>query len=234
MPDDKPSQGGADYTQWHEVKSGETLSKIAAALLRRCEPLSEDLRGQQGHPEGPEHDPGRPEAPDPLTDELEIRPNTRKEKRNANYVENDPGSTRSRSSARRPLACNSGKAPAEAAMKLAEKRWPERRAEAANLVPDDMKSALRRHGGRPGRRLAQGRLQDRPRRGAGDPAESQRGDRQGEGEEGRDGGGLGPLSATASRRCSTRSRAASDILSEVQEAPQAAWTRPSSRPPRTG
>jgi nucleoid-associated protein YgaU len=29
MPDDKPAQGGADYTQWHEVKSGETLSKIA-------------------------------------------------------------------------------------------------------------------------------------------------------------------------------------------------------------
>ena len=29
MPDDKPAQGGADYTQWHEVTSGETLSKIA-------------------------------------------------------------------------------------------------------------------------------------------------------------------------------------------------------------
>jgi nucleoid-associated protein YgaU len=29
MPDDKPSPGGPDYTQWHEVKKGETLSKIA-------------------------------------------------------------------------------------------------------------------------------------------------------------------------------------------------------------
>jgi nucleoid-associated protein YgaU len=29
MPDDKPAQGGADYAQWHEVKGGETLSKIA-------------------------------------------------------------------------------------------------------------------------------------------------------------------------------------------------------------
>jgi len=29
MPDDKPAQAGADYTQWHEVKSGETLSRIA-------------------------------------------------------------------------------------------------------------------------------------------------------------------------------------------------------------
>jgi nucleoid-associated protein YgaU len=30
MPDDtKPATGGADFTQWHEVKSGETLSKIA-------------------------------------------------------------------------------------------------------------------------------------------------------------------------------------------------------------
>ena len=30
MPDDKPAApGGPDFTQWHEVKSGETLSKIA-------------------------------------------------------------------------------------------------------------------------------------------------------------------------------------------------------------
>lgn len=29
MPDEKPSPSGSDYTQWHEVKSGETLSKIA-------------------------------------------------------------------------------------------------------------------------------------------------------------------------------------------------------------
>jgi nucleoid-associated protein YgaU len=29
MPDDTPAQGAADYTQWQEVKSGETLSKIA-------------------------------------------------------------------------------------------------------------------------------------------------------------------------------------------------------------
>lgn len=29
MPDDKPVPGGSDFTQWHEVKSGETLSKIA-------------------------------------------------------------------------------------------------------------------------------------------------------------------------------------------------------------
>ncbi len=29
MPDEKPPQGGADFTQWHEVKSGENLSKIA-------------------------------------------------------------------------------------------------------------------------------------------------------------------------------------------------------------
>lgn len=29
MPDDKPARGGADFTQWHEVKAGETLSKIA-------------------------------------------------------------------------------------------------------------------------------------------------------------------------------------------------------------
>ena len=29
MPDDKPAQSAADYTQWHEVKSGETLSRIA-------------------------------------------------------------------------------------------------------------------------------------------------------------------------------------------------------------
>ena len=28
MPD-KPSSSGPDFTQWHEVKSGETLSKIA-------------------------------------------------------------------------------------------------------------------------------------------------------------------------------------------------------------
>ena len=28
MADDKPSSG-PDFTQWHEVKSGETLSKIA-------------------------------------------------------------------------------------------------------------------------------------------------------------------------------------------------------------
>ena len=29
MPDDKPVPGGSDFTQWHEVKGGETLSKIA-------------------------------------------------------------------------------------------------------------------------------------------------------------------------------------------------------------
>lgn len=30
MPDPKGTQGGPpDYTQWHEVKSGETLSKLA-------------------------------------------------------------------------------------------------------------------------------------------------------------------------------------------------------------
>jgi len=29
MADDKPPQGQSDFTQWHEVKSGETLSKIA-------------------------------------------------------------------------------------------------------------------------------------------------------------------------------------------------------------
>ena len=29
MPDDKPDSAGPDFTQWHEVKSGETLSKIA-------------------------------------------------------------------------------------------------------------------------------------------------------------------------------------------------------------
>jgi nucleoid-associated protein YgaU len=29
MPDDKPAQSDNQYTQWHEVKSGETLSKIA-------------------------------------------------------------------------------------------------------------------------------------------------------------------------------------------------------------
>lgn len=30
MPDDKPGQGAqSDFTQWHEVKGGETLSKIA-------------------------------------------------------------------------------------------------------------------------------------------------------------------------------------------------------------
>ena len=38
------------------------------------------------------------------------------------------------------LACNSGKAPAEAAMKLAEEAVNGARTEAANLVPDDMKS----------------------------------------------------------------------------------------------
>jgi nucleoid-associated protein YgaU len=29
MPDDKPTPVDNEYTQWHEVKSGETLSKIA-------------------------------------------------------------------------------------------------------------------------------------------------------------------------------------------------------------
>ena len=29
MPDPKGTPGEPDYTQWHEVKSGETLSKIA-------------------------------------------------------------------------------------------------------------------------------------------------------------------------------------------------------------
>ncbi len=29
MPDDKPNPSGPDFTQWHEVKSGETLSRIA-------------------------------------------------------------------------------------------------------------------------------------------------------------------------------------------------------------
>ena len=38
------------------------------------------------------------------------------------------------------LACNSGKAPAEAAMKLAEEAVAGAQTEAANLVPDDMKS----------------------------------------------------------------------------------------------
>jgi hypothetical protein len=38
------------------------------------------------------------------------------------------------------LACNSGKAPAEAAMKLAEEAVSGAQAEAAKLVPDDMKS----------------------------------------------------------------------------------------------
>ncbi len=38
------------------------------------------------------------------------------------------------------LACNSGKAPAEAAMKLAEEAVSGAQTEAANLVPDDMKS----------------------------------------------------------------------------------------------
>jgi hypothetical protein len=38
------------------------------------------------------------------------------------------------------LACNSGKAPAEAAMKLADEAVSGARTEAENLVPDDMKS----------------------------------------------------------------------------------------------
>ena len=38
------------------------------------------------------------------------------------------------------LACNSGKAPAEAAMKLAEEAVSGARTEAQNLVPDDVKS----------------------------------------------------------------------------------------------
>jgi hypothetical protein len=38
------------------------------------------------------------------------------------------------------LACNSGKAPAEAAMKLADEAVAAARTEAGNLVPDDMKS----------------------------------------------------------------------------------------------
>lgn len=38
------------------------------------------------------------------------------------------------------LACNSGKAPAEAAMKLAEEAVSAARTEAQNLVPDDVKS----------------------------------------------------------------------------------------------
>ena len=49
------------YGYW-VVKSGETLSKIAKNIYERRERVHEDLRGEQGPAEGPQHDQGGAEA----------------------------------------------------------------------------------------------------------------------------------------------------------------------------
>ena len=116
------------------------------------------------------------------------------------------------------LACNSGKAPAEAAMKLAEEAVNGAQRRGGEAGAGRLQVALGRPRGGQGHDR-QGRLQGGPRLGAGDPAEGQRRARQGQGEEGRAHGELEPAERSVPKMVEAiKSRV--DILSQSQEAPE--------------
>ena len=130
------------------------------------------------------------------------------------------------------VACNSGKAPAEAALKLADEAVNGARAEAERLVPDDFKS-LSDDLAAAKDAFAKGDYKGALAAATVDPAEGQRRAGQGQGEEGRAHGPVELARRRACRRWSRPSRAGS-TSSPSRRSSRRAWTRRSWRPPRTG